>query len=100
MILYSVTVSIDPAIEKQWLRWARESAIPAVMSTSLPVSCKFLRLLTRLDDEGLTYSFQFYFNEKEDYEIYENLYAPKHQLRHDEQFAGQYVVFRTILEEI
>ena len=34
MILYNVTVSIDPEISEDWLNWMRSKHIPDVMATN------------------------------------------------------------------
>ncbi len=33
MILYNVTVALDPAIETEWLAWMQQEHIPEVMAT-------------------------------------------------------------------
>ncbi|RIV25395.1 DUF4286 family protein [Fibrisoma montanum] len=99
MILYNVTVNIDAALEQDWLRWMKAEHIPAVMATGLPVSSKVLRLLTELDNGGVTYTVQYFFNTLEDYEIYQNEFSPALQKEHHDRYRDRYVSFRTLLED-
>ena len=58
MILYSVTVNIDPAIHDEWLSWMKEVHVPEVLATGCFSSNKILKLLDPPQD-GITYSFQY-----------------------------------------
>jgi Domain of unknown function (DUF4286) len=100
MILYNVTININQDLEQEWLQWMKTQHVPEVMATGLPVANKILRLLTELDNGGATYSFQYSFGEMEDYLAYQQLYAPQLQQKHHDRYNGQYVSFRTLLEEI
>lgn len=100
MILYSVTVNIDRKVEQDWLQWMKAVHIPEVMNTGLPMSYKLLRLLTEIENEGTTYSCQYYFQTMEDYFTYDTLHSSALQQKHHLRFQSQYVAFRTLLEEV
>ncbi|MFN4147394.1 MAG: DUF4286 family protein [Runella sp.] len=100
MILYSVTVNINHEAEQDWLGWMKNVHIPEVMATGLPVEHKFLRLLTEVENEGTTYSCQYYFRTMEDYFTYEQLHSKALQQKHHLRFQNRYVAFRTLLEEV
>jgi hypothetical protein len=100
MILYSVTVNIDRQVEQDWLQWMKAVHIPEVMDTGLPMSYKLLRLLTEIENEGTTYSCQYYFQTMEDYFTYDKLHSPALQQKHHFRFQNKYVAFRTLLEEV
>jgi hypothetical protein len=100
MILYSVTVNIDKAIESEWLQWMKKVHIPEIMATGLLEGNKLLRLLTEIENEGITYSCQYYFQSMEDYFTYQNLHDTAHQQKHHSLFQNKYVSFRTLLEEV
>lgn len=100
MILYNVTININKELETEWLHWMKTQHLPEIMATELPVANKILRLLTELDNGGATYSFQFSFNEMEDYLAYQQLYSEQFQDKHHDRYNGQYVSFRTLLEEV
>jgi len=98
MILYSVTVNIDQTVEADWLQWMKNVHIPEVMATELPIENKLLRLLTEIENEGTTFSCQYYFQTMEDYVAYDKLHSPELQQKHHARYQNQYVSFRTLLE--
>lgn len=99
MILFNITVNISQAAEKDWLRFMKEVHIPEIMASGLPLETKLLRLLTEIDNEGVTYTNQFIFRTMEDFLAYQTNYQAELQNKHHQKFNGQYVSFRTLLEE-
>jgi hypothetical protein len=99
MILFNITVNISQAAEKDWLRFMKEVHIPEIMASGLPLETKLLRLLTEIDNEGVTYTNQFIFRTMEDFLAYQTNYQSELQNKHHQKFNGQYVSFRTLLEE-
>ncbi len=99
MILYNTTYSVAAEIGLDWLRWIKTFYVPAVMATDLPVSYRILRLLTEIDNGGVTYSVQLDFAAMEDYFTYLNLHADAMQQRIKHRFGNQFVSFDTLLEE-
>ena len=100
MILFNTTYSVAPEVAPDWLRWMKAFYLPAVMATKLPVSHKVLRLLTELDNGGVTYSVQLDFTTLEDYDTYQNLHADAMQQRIQHRFGNQFVSFDTLLEDV
>ena len=100
MILFNITYSIDPKIERDWLRWMKTDYLPMVESTTLTTKVTMLKLLTELDNGAVTYSLQIFFVAMENFLTYHHTFADDHQLKVDELFANQYATFRTLLEEI
>ena len=45
MILYNVTVNIDPEVHEDWLDWMKKTHIPDVLNTGLFIDNRFLRVL-------------------------------------------------------
>jgi hypothetical protein len=99
MILFNITVNISLAAEKDWLQFMKEVHIPEIMASGLPLETKLLRLLTEIDNEGVTYTNQFIFRTMEDFLAYQTNYQAELQDKHHQKFNGQYVSFRTLLEE-
>ena len=97
MILYNVTVKVDHFIVGEWLQWMKTIHIPDVMSTGIFTEYKLCRLLTVDETEGITYAIQYFCNSIEDYEKYQNEYAPKLQQEHTERYQGKFVAFRTLM---
>lgn len=99
MILHNITFNVDKSVEQEWIAWMKREYVPAALATGLPVDAKMLRLLTEVNSEGVTYTFQCLFNAMEDYLTYQKLYAPRLQQTHHQRYLNQYVSFPTILEE-
>lgn len=99
MILFNITVNISHAAEKDWLKFMKEVHIPEIMASGLPLETKLLRLLTEIDNEGVTYTNQFIFRTMEDFLAYQTDFQAELQDKHHQKFNGQYVSFRTLLEE-
>ncbi|MBO0939925.1 DUF4286 family protein [Fibrella sp. HMF5335] len=99
MILYNITMSLEPQIEREFLRWMKDEHMPAVMATDLPLENKVLKLLTEVDNGGVTYTFQYWFRTMEDFVTYQSLHQPALQQQVADRYANKYVSFRTLLEE-
>ena len=100
MIIYNVTINIDPSVHEDWLQWMREVHIPEVLETNLFVDNRILKVLGDDVSEGFTYSIQYTCNSMEDYEKYKLNHAPELQRKHTERYKDKFVSFRTLLEII
>ena len=58
MLLYNVTVSIDPQIEQEWLEWMRKNHIPDVMQTGCFLESRISRVHGE-EQGGLTYAITY-----------------------------------------
>lgn len=99
MYIYNVTISIDETIKDEWLQWMINVHVPDVMKTGLFVENKILKILSE-EDNGNTYSFQYFFRIMEDYEKYKLEFAPTLQKEVAEKYQGKFVAFRTLLQVI
>jgi hypothetical protein len=52
------------------------------------------------EESGTTYSIQYLYNDKEDFKVYEQLYAEEIRNKTEGLFGGKYVAFRTTLDII
>jgi hypothetical protein len=100
MIIYSITINIDNEVHEDFLRWMKNNYIPALIQSGLIVENKILKLLTELDNGGVTYSFQYYLNRMEDYKQLENEVIPPLKNSLFNLFQSRYVEFTTLLEII
>jgi hypothetical protein len=100
MILYSVTVNIDNEVHDEWLHWMKTEHIPDVLSTGLFVDNKILRMLDEVENGGVTYSFQYYLNNAEDFQTYQQHHAARLQDEHARRYQDRFVAFRTLLEVV
>ena len=96
MILYNVTVSLDPDIERDWLNWMRSKHVPDVMETGCFIESRISRVHGE-EEGGLTYAVSYVCESQEMYDEYQKTYAPSLQKDHSERYAGQFAAFRTML---
>ncbi|GAB2784823.1 DUF4286 family protein [Rhabdobacter roseus] len=100
MILYNITTSILHEAEQEWLHWMKSEHIPEAMATGLPAENRLLRLLTELDNGGVTYTCQYYFNTLAEYELYLALHEPQLQRKHNQRYRNRAASFHTLLEDV
>ena len=99
MIVYNVTVNIDHDAHDAWLAWMQQEHIPRVMSTTLFVQHRMLKVLA--DDEGgITYAIQYTAPDMAHYERYRDEHAPRLQAEANERFGGRFTAFRTLLQVV
>jgi hypothetical protein len=100
MILYNITFNIEPEIQEKWLSWIREHYFTYVLETDLFFDVKLFRLLNEAENQGITYSVQFFTDTLDKAEIYLEKYAPDIVARHNEAFRYKHVSFMTLLEGV
>jgi hypothetical protein len=96
MILYNVTVSIDPGIEMDWLSWMKATHIPDVMATGCFIEARISRVHGE-EEGGLTYAISYVSSSKEAYEKYQKEHASELQKEHTSRYSGKFAAFRTLL---
>jgi hypothetical protein len=98
MYLYNVTVNVEDDVHEDWLHWMKTKHIPDVMATGCFVANRMLKVLSEIENNGSTYSLQYYFNRMEEYVRYQDKFAPGLQADHSQRFKDKFVAFRTLLE--
>lgn len=99
MILYNVTVSVEPLIAKEWLDWMKDTHIKDVMATDLFESYAIYEVLLQQEDT-ITYSVQYFTSSMGKLQQYQAKYATKLQAKHTERYGNKVVAFRTVLETV
>jgi hypothetical protein len=99
MILYNVTVSIDPAIADEWLNWMRQKHIPDVMATGCFLESRISRVRGE-EEGGLTYAVSYVSPNQDTMNRYQEEFAPSLQAEHTERYQGRFAAFRTFLHII
>ena len=99
MILYNVTVSIDPEIAHEWLQWMRSKHIPDVMATKCFQESRISRIQGE-EEGGITYSVMYLCPSEELMNHYQNVHAPALQKEHTDKYSGRFAAFRTFLNVI
>lgn len=97
MILYNVTVNIDQTVEQEWLQWMKEVHIPEVMATGMFLENKIFKLLVE-EEQGTTYSFQYFAKSIKELNQYLQKFAPALQQDHAVKYNNKFVAFRSMLE--
>ena len=99
MIIYNVTVKIEPGIRQDWEDWMKQVHIPDVMATGLFLDAQMRRLLID-EEDGHTYSIQYRCLKMADFQKYQSDHASRLQADHTERYKDRYVAFRTLMEQI
>jgi len=96
MILYNVTVSIDPSVAEDWLNWMRKVHIPDVMATGCFLESRLSRVHGE-EEGGLTYSVLYLCPSESVLATYQKEFAPRLQQEHSSRYQGKFAAFRTNL---
>ena len=97
MLLYNVTLILDDAAAEEWLTWVQDVHIPEVMATGMFVSYRLLKVMDS-PNEGVTYCTQYVADSLENYNRYQEQYAPALQADLNEKFRNRFVAYRTLME--
>ena len=101
MILYNVTINVEQIIEEEWLQWMRTEHMLDVLNTGKFATAKIFRLLGVEQSEGtVTYAVQYFAETMEQYEQYQQDFAPGLQQEAQQKFGKRTMSFRTLMEEV
>ena len=100
MIIQNITYSINKDLEQDFLNWMQSVHIQNVMITGFPKSFKIMRLLTEVENGGVTFSVQYNFDTMNNFETFENEYFDDLNYEVDKRYRGKYVFFPSLLEEL
>lgn len=101
MILYSVTVNIEPDIEQEWLTYMKSKHIPQVLATGMFIEHKMFKLLNaESENQGITYSVQYFLESMDHLERYLDEFAPPLIEEHFLKYRDKHLTFRTVLEQV
>ncbi|HET9057351.1 MAG TPA: DUF4286 family protein [Chitinophagaceae bacterium] len=98
MLVYNITMKVDPTIINEWVRWQKDEHIPEIMATGLFDSYKFFHLLEQDETDGVTYIIQYFTLSKEKYNIYLLEFAPQLREKATKKWGNRFVAFRTVME--
>lgn len=98
-IIYNVTVSIDPAIEQDWVSWMREVHIPEVMATGCFLESRMSKMNN--EEEGVcTYAMTYVAYSQAHLDDYQQNHAARLQVGHKSRYEGRFAAFRSTLNVI
>jgi len=100
MIVYNITIKVQPQIEAAWKKWQIEEHIPEVMATGLFKQYKFFHLLDQDEADGVTYVIQYFASSFDDYNKYIEDFATSLRKKTFERWNNQFIAFRTVMEAV
>lgn len=100
MIIYNVTIKVDPSAADAWVIWMKSEHIPDLEATGLFISTRLSRLLEQDESEGITFVAQYFCEDMEQYNTYINEYAMAMREKGMKAFGGKFAAFRTVMEVI
>ena len=98
MVIYNVTIKIEPAIKNEWLHWLREDHIPDILATGCFTKARIFHLLEMEESDGITFAVQYEAKEKSDYERYLSEFATDMRKKATDKWTNQFIAFRSVLE--
>lgn len=98
MIVYTLTANIDEDIADEWLQWMKDEVIHFVQQTQLSVKYKIFKVLN--DNEGVTYTFQFFFKDAAVYKLFLNEHHKNFASLLNKYSHPKVVYFNTLLQQL
>ncbi|MCX2496363.1 DUF4286 family protein [Pedobacter sp. PF22-3] len=97
MFLYNVTLILDATAAEDWLQWMQDIHIPQVMATGMFVSNRLLKVVDS-PNEGVTYCSQYVVETLDNYNKYQETFAPALQAELNEKYKNRFVAYRSLME--
>ena len=97
MFLYNVTLILEDSAAEEWLQWMQDVHIPEVMATGMFVSNRLLKVVDS-PNEGVTYCAQYVAETLEQYNRYQEEFAPALQAELNERYKNRFVAYRSLME--
>lgn len=98
MIIHNTTYSVVHEADDDWVQWAKERLVPAITELPGVRSCRFLKLLTEVESDGVTYTVQTEIETLPAAEEFLEKHDPGLQSRIADAFPGQVLYFQTLLK--
>lgn len=99
MLIYNVTVCVDPSVEFEWNKWMLDEHVREVLATG----CFTAFSLLRVEADGVedpTYAVQYRCASKIQLERYQTEFAPALQKKSLERFGEKTLAFRSVLHTV
>jgi hypothetical protein len=101
MIIYNVTLSIHPEIEKEALTWLRQVHIPEVMATHLFVEFNMYKvILDHTEKNYNSYAIQYTLDSWAKFDEYNEKFASALREKTLQKYGDNILAFRTFLEKM
>ena len=96
-VIYNITTTVSPAIERAWLQWMLDVHIPEVLGTGLFYKHQLVKILETDNAEGATYAIQYYAESIAQYQEYLARYADAFRREIAEHWGEHALSFRTLM---
>jgi hypothetical protein len=101
MIIYNVTLSINPEIETEVLSWLKDEHIPEVIETGVFIGYTMFKVLEQPNAPiHNSYAIQYKLESWDKFNQYETQFATALKSKTQAKFGENVLAFRTFLEEI
>lgn len=101
MIIYNVTIAVDPQHETEFLRWLADVHIPEVLETGLFLTSRTFKIRESPDNpEYNSFAVQYEMESWEKYIEYRDNHAAVLQQKTKDKYGDKVLAFRTFLEQI
>ena len=97
MIVYQVKIMIEASIHNEWLLWMQTVHIPDMIATGL---ISTFQIWKASNSEEIEYCFNYYFSAMEDFERYQDEYAPKLKAHPKKKFPNQFKANRQVFFQL
>ncbi|HMH33953.1 MAG TPA: DUF4286 family protein [Puia sp.] len=98
MIVYNISTKVPWYISDEWLIWQQEEYIPEIMQSNLFDDYKIYRIMDLEEDEGPTYTVQYFTSDKERYQQYIEEFAPILREKAFARWGNQLLSFHSAME--
>jgi len=100
MIVYNITMKVNLDIVNEWIEWQLHEHIPEIMATKLFDDYKMYRLLEQDEEDGITFTIQYFTSSAERYQQYISSFAPLLREKAFAKWGDQFTGFRSIMEAV
>ena len=100
MIIYNVTIKVEPGIATEWLNWLQQEHIPDVIETGCFTRATVLKLLEVDETDGPTFAIQYFAESKALYNQYIEKFAPLMREKSFEKWGNRFIAFRSVMQVV
>ena len=100
MIIYNVTIKVEPGIATEWLNWLQQEHIPEVIETGCFTRATVLKLLEVDETDGPTFAVQYFAESKALYNQYIEKFAPLMREKKNKKWGNRFIAFRSVMQVV
>lgn len=100
MIVYNTTIKVSLHIADEWVAWQKQEHIPEILATKLFDDYEMYRLMEQDEEDGITFTIQYFTTSKERYQKYISSFAGVLREKAFAKWGNQFTAFRTVMEAV